>query len=360
MATAMCFVGAAPCRPPAVRAGWTAQRAAVGRCGGVAAISRCSAGVAWTRGVRCGRRLDSMRACAMKKMTEAAADSADSLLCPRCRSSLEAAGDRRLECKTCTLSVPLTDNTYFDLSREEERERDKGRIIFPITAMVPPPATTIFMSPLVSYAYERGWRQQFEEAGFPGPAREFEMLLDFVSKSKLSVRTSVDLSCGSGFMARLMVARSEVFGRVFGVDASASMLRESASRTEKAQPSKPVWVKANAQAIPFADKSVDLVHAGAALHCWAQLPDVLDEIYRILSPGGVFFATTFAEPNVPARGSFSAASRQLGSFVWKNTFRSFGETEMRWLLRGARFQERDIRVERINNCLIVYATKRKS
>ena len=38
--------------------------------------------------------------------------------------------------------------------------------------------TQLFRSPLVSYLYERGWRQGFKNAGFPGIDVEFEEVRD--------------------------------------------------------------------------------------------------------------------------------------------------------------------------------------
>ncbi len=35
--------------------------------------------------------------------------------------------------------------------------------------------TELFRSPLISFAYERGWRQGFALAGFPGVDKEYEM-----------------------------------------------------------------------------------------------------------------------------------------------------------------------------------------
>jgi uncharacterized protein YbaR (Trm112 family) len=37
--------------------------------------------------------------------------------------------------------------------------------------------TELFRSPWVSFAYERGWRQNFRRAGFPGPDEEVPALL---------------------------------------------------------------------------------------------------------------------------------------------------------------------------------------
>lgn len=46
--------------------------------------------------------------------------------------------------------------------------------------------------------------------------------------------------------------------------------------------------------IPMQNESVDALHAGAAMHCWPDLPAAASEIYRVLKPdGGRYFATTF-------------------------------------------------------------------
>lgn len=53
-------------------------------------------------------------------------------------------------------------------------------------------------------ADERGWRQNFERAGFPGIDKEAAELLDFL-KNGTATGTIVDLSCGSGLMTRRLV-----------------------------------------------------------------------------------------------------------------------------------------------------------
>ncbi|CDP12319.1 unnamed protein product [Coffea canephora] len=39
-----------------------------------------------------------------------------------------------------------------------------------------PAGTELFRSPLVSFLYERGWRQNFNCSGFPGPNKEVKFL----------------------------------------------------------------------------------------------------------------------------------------------------------------------------------------
>lgn len=66
------------------------------------------------------------------------------------------------------------------------------------------PAQTIFQNPFMSAIYERGYRQNFERAGFPGINKEFEEASSFFQAAKCD-DTILDLSCGSGFMTRKFI-----------------------------------------------------------------------------------------------------------------------------------------------------------
>ena len=58
------------------------------------------------------------------------------------------------------------------------------------------PMRDLFTSPSVSFAYERGWRQGFASAGFPGADKEYEMVKEFFAP--LNPQTVVDMSCATG------------------------------------------------------------------------------------------------------------------------------------------------------------------
>ena len=60
-----------------------------------------------------------------------------------------------------------------------------------------------FQNPIIPFVYERGYRQNFENAGFPGIVKEFEEVDAFFSSDSSHLDVAVDLSCGSGFMTRL-------------------------------------------------------------------------------------------------------------------------------------------------------------
>ena len=52
------------------------------------------------------------------------------------------------------------------------------------SSLLPPPhaCSPLFFRPrlVCSFVYERGWRQGFVWAGFPGPDKEFELAMDYL------------------------------------------------------------------------------------------------------------------------------------------------------------------------------------
>lgn len=63
------------------------------------------------------------------------------------------------------------------------------------------PMRDLFTSPQVSFAYERGWRQGFASAGFPGPDKEAEMAMEYFAPPIAQAEGSnvvVDMSCATG------------------------------------------------------------------------------------------------------------------------------------------------------------------
>uniref|UniRef100_M4CVV1 Methyltransferase type 11 domain-containing protein n=1 Tax=Brassica campestris TaxID=3711 RepID=M4CVV1_BRACM len=219
----------------------------------------------------------------------------DILACPICYNSLaliskpnglvgSAASGTQLQCNTCKKSYSGNE-THLDLAVAS----GSNQYTEPM-----PLSTEIFRTPLVSFLYERGWRQNFIWGGFPGPEKEFEMAKDYLKP--VFGGNIIDASCGSGMFSRLF-ARSELFSRVVALDYSENMLKQCYDFLNQEEnltnKEKVVLVRADIARLPFLSGSVDAVHAGAALHCWPSPSSAVAEISRVLRPGGVFVATTF-------------------------------------------------------------------
>jgi len=131
----------------------------------------------------------------------------------------------------------------------------------------------LFRTPMVSWMYERGWRNSFKQAGFPGIEREFELVQEFFEDK--ANKTVIDLSCGSGLMVRRL-ASSDRYGKVIAVDFSESMLGEVVKRAEEEKcPSFDV-VRADVANMPFGDNTIDAIHSGEGVGCrveWDALSD---------------------------------------------------------------------------------------
>lgn len=100
----------------------------------------------------------------------------------------------------------------------------------------------------------------------------------------------LDLCCGSGQTTRFLVNFSH---HVTGLDASPLAIARSRSNVSAAQ-----FVEGWAERMPFSDCEFDVVHTSAALH--EMKPDqrhqIIQEVYRVLKPGGVFTLVDFHAP----------------------------------------------------------------
>jgi ubiquinone/menaquinone biosynthesis C-methylase UbiE/DNA-directed RNA polymerase subunit RPC12/RpoP len=284
------------------------------------------------------------------------ASGAVSYVCPRCRTAVTPLSEPR--CPSCSLRFSVRAG-YLDMVAPSGPRRTAL-----LRAFTQSPKQAIFQNPAVSFAYERGWRAQFAAAGFPGVDAEFALLEDFLLGAGDSGPGAVlDLSCGSGLMARKLAA-SGLFLRVVAVDLSDAMLREALRRAEREGLLFDA-VRADITRLPFADGSVPYVHAGAALHCWDRLQDALAEVHRVMAPGGRFLATTFLKgayfPAFVVEADVDPRLRKLMSSMGDDVqsvsqaYRFFDEEELVWLARVAGFTE--ISVERRKRCAILRCTK---
>lgn len=103
----------------------------------------------------------------------------------------------------------------------------------------------------------------------------------------------LDLCCGSGQATAYLVQSSH---NVTGLDASPLSLSRARKNVPQAS-----YIEAFAENIPIGDGEFDLVHTSAALHEMdpEQLRDILQEVYRVLKPGGTFALVDFHPPTNP-------------------------------------------------------------
>ena len=95
----------------------------------------------------------------------------------------------------------------------------------------------------------------------------------------------LDVGCGSGWASRLMAARARN-GRVVGIDISDEMVTLSADTSREF--SNLEFRVASVEALPFADGEFTHAFSMESLYYYADMPSALNEIGRVLAPGGMF------------------------------------------------------------------------
>jgi ubiquinone/menaquinone biosynthesis C-methylase UbiE len=89
---------------------------------------------------------------------------------------------------------------------------------------------------------------------------------------------------------------------------------------------------------------------GAAMHCWPDLPAAVSEIYRVLKPGGRYFATTFLSSyfgNLQnAEGGATGPSRQAFQY-FESVY------QLRKLLEAGGFAKNKISIEVLGRACVV-------
>jgi len=142
-----------------------------------------------------------------------------------------------------------------------------------------------FLNHLLSFSLDRVWRRR--------TARRFRHIL-----SRPGARV-LDLCCGTGDLALALArARSEESGKQGTVVLGADFVHEMLVHARRKGPSRTAvhYLEADALSLPFADASFDLVTAAFGFRNLANYRHGLEEIRRVLRPGGEVGILEFSEP----------------------------------------------------------------
>jgi ubiquinone/menaquinone biosynthesis C-methylase UbiE len=100
---------------------------------------------------------------------------------------------------------------------------------------------------------------------------------------------AIDLGCGAGQLVMEM-ARKTPGLHMTGIDLSEKLLADARQSAYRLGLENRVDFRlGNVEQIPFPDQSLDLVISTASLHHWTDPVEVLNEIDRVLKPGGVYY-----------------------------------------------------------------------
>jgi ubiquinone/menaquinone biosynthesis C-methylase UbiE len=136
----------------------------------------------------------------------------------------------------------------------------------------------------------------------------------------VKVGDGLDLGTGPGYVA-VQMARQRPGLRMVGLDLAAHMVEKAVRLAARAGlDGRGLWPQADGHYLPFADGTFDLVVSSFALHHWDEPLRILDEIARVLKPGGRYYiADVCREVNLFQRlfayASVPVASLPFGSYL---------------------------------------------
>ena len=102
---------------------------------------------------------------------------------------------------------------------------------------------------------------------------------------------ALDLACGTGDIAFALSAKGAT---TTALDITPRMLELAAAKQSLANP--PRWVAGDMMALPFASARFDLVTTGYGIRNVPILKTAIEEIHRVLKPGGLFLSLDFNRP----------------------------------------------------------------
>jgi demethylmenaquinone methyltransferase/2-methoxy-6-polyprenyl-1,4-benzoquinol methylase len=145
---------------------------------------------------------------------------------------------------------------------------------------------------LQSFGLHRLWKRKLIQLARFGPGQR-----------------GLDLCCGTGDLALGLRSCAIDDVQVIGLDFSAPMLE--LARHRKPQPGLH-WLRGDAMRLPFPIESFDVVTMGYGLRNVAHLANALEEIRRVLKPGGRLLVLDFGKPDNPVlRGLYFLHLRTL-------------------------------------------------
>lgn len=127
-------------------------------------------------------------------------------------------------------------------------------------------------------------------------------LLEFVSEN--NNQSILDLGCGTGILTVQLKKLAEV---VIGVDSSESMIKRAQQQYPDIK-----FMECDALALPFKEQ-FDVVFSNAVFHWITDHNALLNNIHKVLKPGGLLVCEFGANGNIATiENAFMRVSRKLG------------------------------------------------
>ena len=133
-----------------------------------------------------------------------------------------------------------------------------------------------FITVALSYGQDRRWKRRLIAMAAPRPGAR-----------------ALDLATGTGDIA---FALAEKGARVVGLDITLRMIELASAKDTLAPQQRTCFLVGDMLALPFASRSFDIVTTGYGLRNVPDLSTAIDEIGRVLAPGGQALSLDFNRP----------------------------------------------------------------
>ena len=173
---------------------------------------------------------------------------------------------------------------------------------------------------IVPRIYERWWRPGLGRIfkGAFGPSMSDEYLL---ANELLALRPGdavLDVACGPGNFTRTFGLAVGDRGLAAGIDVSPTMLARAVRDTPPDRYPSAAYVRGDAVRLPFRDGSFDGVCCFAALHFFDDPFAALDDMARVLTPGGrIALLTSCRTRSAPMRAIDGVLGAQAGQRMFE-------------------------------------------
>jgi ubiquinone/menaquinone biosynthesis C-methylase UbiE len=187
-------------------------------------------------------------------------------------------------------AAPVADG-YLDLLREDASPAPTGL------------AQRFMLTGAVPVVYERYWRPALGRIakGPLGPSMSEEKRIVRLLLTLGPGDGVLDIACGPGNFTRDFARLVGRNGLAMGIDTSPTMLGRAVAETPAARGPRGnvAYARADATRMPFRDASFDAVCCFAALHLFGNPFAALDEMTRVLTPGGRIAILTSCRTRTP-------------------------------------------------------------
>ena len=177
----------------------------------------------------------------------------------------------------------------------------------------------LMLTRVVPTIYERWWRPALGRAfkGFTGPGMAEEVRIARLFLGLTHGDRVLDVACGPGNFTREFAKAVGPDGLAAGLDASPTMLARGAADNARARAQNVALIRGDAGAMPFEAATFDCACCFAALHLFADPFAALDEMRRVLAPGGRIAIMTSVRRQVTVRPMKPVVERLSGMRVFE-------------------------------------------